>query len=134
MASCAFIKPDGTRCSAGTGAGSQWCYNHDPARAEERHRNARKGGKKAGRGRPVSELGALRVENGTLRARMLKGELEPRVVAVAVQSINTDIRAIEATLKARAQEELVLRLEDLESAEERRKQSEDRRTRGYRGA
>ena len=42
------------------------------------------------------------------------------MAAVAVQSINTDIRAVGATLKAREQEELVERLEALEEVLEQR--------------
>jgi hypothetical protein len=42
----------------------------------------------------------LRVENAEIRQRLLDGELQPGVAAVAVQSINTDIRAVSATLKA----------------------------------
>jgi hypothetical protein len=42
------------------------------------------------------------------------------VAAVAVQSINTDIRAVGAALKAREQEELLERLEALEEALEQR--------------
>jgi hypothetical protein len=45
----------------------------------------------------------------------------PNVAAVAVQSINTDIRAVAATLKAREQEELVERLEALEEGLEQKK-------------
>jgi hypothetical protein len=120
MAVCAFIKPDGTRCKAGAGEGSTWCYNHDPARQEERKRNARKGGKRAGRGRPVMELNALRAENGKLREKMLAGKLEPGKLAVAVQSINIDIRCIEVLLKAREQEELEERMEALETTLETR--------------
>jgi len=116
MARCAFIKPDGTRCSGSAGADSQWCYNHDPVRAEERHRNASKGGKKAGRGRALTELRALRAENGELRAQMLRGELEPGKLAVAVQSLNTDIRCVEAELKAKEQAELEARMEAIEEA------------------
>jgi hypothetical protein len=52
----------------------------------------------------------------------LEGELLPNVAAVAVQSINADIRAVGATLKAREQEELLERLETLEALLEQRKQ------------
>src|SRR5215203_2380870 len=100
---------------------SQYCLNHDPNRVEENRRRSSKGGKRGGRGRPVSELGALREENADIRRRLLEGELQPGVAAVAVQSINTDIRAVGATLKAREQEELVERLEGLEEALEQRK-------------
>jgi hypothetical protein len=64
----------------------------------------------------------LRVENAEIRQRLLDGELQPGVAAVAVQSINTDIRAVSATLKAREQEELEQRLEELEQALGQRRQ------------
>jgi hypothetical protein len=40
------------------------------------------------------------------------------VAAVAVQSINTDIRAVGAAMKAREQEEILERLQALEQAQE----------------
>jgi hypothetical protein len=70
----------------------------------------------------VAELGSLRDENADIRRRLLEGELLPNVAAVAVQSINTDIRAVGATLKAREQEELAARLEELETLLEQRKE------------
>jgi len=68
----------------------------------------------------VAELGALRDENGDIRRRLLEGELLPNVAAVAVQSINADIRAVGAVLKAREQEEIIERLEELERVLEAR--------------
>src|SRR5215207_2372610 len=62
--------------------------------------------------------GRLREENADIRRRLLDGELLPNVAAVAVQSINTDIRAVGAALKAREQEELLERLEALEQSRE----------------
>jgi hypothetical protein len=111
---CAAIKPNGDRCRGRAIGGSQWCWNHDPAHADERRRHGSKGGKRGGRGRPIAELGNLRDENADIRRRLLEGELAPNVAAVAVQSINTDIRAVGAALKAREQEELIERLEALE--------------------
>jgi hypothetical protein len=61
-------------------------------------------------------------ENADIRRRLLEGELLPNVAAVAVQSINTDIRAVGAALRAREQEELVERLEVLEEALEHQKE------------
>ena len=98
---------------------SKWCINHHPDRSELRRRRASKGGKRGGRGRPDAELTDLRDENANIRRRLLEGELPPNVAAVAVQSINTDIRAVGAALKAREQEELVERLEALEEQLER---------------
>jgi hypothetical protein len=115
MDKCAAIKANGQRCQAGAIPGEQWCWNHHPDNAAVRKANAQRGGKRGGRGRPVSELTALRTENAELRDRMLKGELDPRVVAVAVQSINVDIRCLDTFLKAREQEELVSRMEEIEA-------------------
>jgi hypothetical protein len=107
MSVCSGIRADGGRCKAQAMRNSEWCINHHPDRSELRRRRASRGGKRGGRGRPVVELGALRDENADIRRRLLEGELLPGVAAVAVQSINTDIRAVGAALKAREQEELV---------------------------
>ena len=114
MAKCAGITRSGAACRGIPIDGSQWCYVHHPDHADERRRHGSKGGKRGGRGRPIAELGALRGENADIRRRLLEGELLPNVAAVAVQSINTDIRAVGATLKAREQEELAERIEELE--------------------
>jgi hypothetical protein len=121
LAKCSGITQAGTACKGIPIDGSQWCYVHHPGRTDERRRHGSKGGKRGGRGRPIAELGALRDENAEIRRRLLEGELPPNVAAVAVQSINTDIRALGATLKAREQEELVERLEGIEEALEQRK-------------
>jgi hypothetical protein len=122
MSLCSGIRADGGRCQAQAMRNSEWCINHHPDRAELRRRRASKGGKRGGRGRPIAELASLRDENAEIRRRLLEGELLPNVAAVAVQSINTDIRAVGATLKAREQEELTERLEALEEALEHQKE------------
>jgi hypothetical protein len=116
MPRCAHTYADNSQCKNIAHDGKTYCYQHDPAREEERKANARKGGKRGGRGRPLQELHALRMENKNLRERMLKGELEPRLVAVCVQSVNTDCRLIEATLRAKEAEEFESRLSALEEA------------------
>jgi hypothetical protein len=121
MALCSGIRADGGRCKAQAMRNSAYCIGHDPDQAEARRRRASKGGKRGGRGRPIAELGTLRDENADIRRRLLEGELQPNVAAVAVQSINTDIRAVGVVLKAREQEELIERLEALETALEQRK-------------
>ena len=122
MTKCSGITQAGTACKGIPIEGSQWCYVHHPDHAEERRRHGSKGGRRGGRGRPVAELGSLRDKNADIRRRLLEGELLPNVAAVAVQSINTDIRAVGASLRAREQEELVERLEALEEALEHQKQ------------
>ena len=121
LVKCSGITQAGTACKGIPIDGSQWCYAHHPDRAKERRRHGSKGGRRGGRGRPIAELGTLREENAEIRRRLLEGELLPNVAAVAVQSINTDIRAVGAAMKAREQEELVERLEGLEEALEQRK-------------
>jgi hypothetical protein len=123
MALCSGIRADGGRCKAQAIRGSAYCVGHDPEQAEARRRRASKGGRRGGRGRPVAELASLRDENLVIRRRLLDGELLPNVAAVAVQSINTDIRAVGAALRAKEQEELTERLEALEAALERQKEA-----------
>jgi hypothetical protein len=70
----------------------------------------------------VAELTALRDENADIRRRLLEGGeegLSPNMAAVAIQSLNTDIRAVVAALKAREQEEFEARLNALEEYYER---------------
>jgi hypothetical protein len=118
MSVCSGIRADGGRCKAQAMRNSEWCINHHPDQAEVRRRRASKGGKRGGRGRPIAELGALRDENAEVRRRLLEGELLPNVAAVAVQSINTDIRAVGAVMKAREQEEILERIAALEQSAE----------------
>src|SRR5215204_165835 len=120
MALCSGIRADGGRCGAQAIRSSEYCVNHHPDYEAARRRRNSKGGKRGGRGRPIAELGNLRDENAAIRRRLLEGELAPNVAAVAVQSINTDIRAVGAALKAREQEDLIERLEALEEQLESR--------------
>jgi hypothetical protein len=128
MRTCSGIRADGGRCQAQPMRNSEWCLNHDPDRVEANRRRSSKGGKRGGRGRPVSELGALRDENAAIRKRLLDGELLPGVASVAIQSLNVDIRAVATTLRAKEQEEFEARLEELEAAIAHQK--ERRRTYG----
>jgi hypothetical protein len=120
MNRCPGTKRDNSPCTVSVEPPKTYCWWHDPANAETRKQAASRGGRRAGRGRPIAELGTLRDENADIRRRLLEGDLLPNVAAVAVQSINTDIRAVGASLKAKEQEELVERLEALEEALQRK--------------
>src|SRR5215218_3896083 len=113
MSLCSGIRADGGRCRAQAIRDNEYCISHHPDYADARRRRNSKGGKRGGRGRPIAELGALRDENSDIRRRLLEGELLPNVAAVAIQSINTDVRCVGATLKAREQEELTREVEEL---------------------
>ena len=114
MNRCLGTKRDNSPCTVTVEPPQTYCWWHDPANADKRKRAAARGGKRAGRGRPIAELAALRDENGNIRRRLLEGELQPGVAAVAVQSLNCDIRAVSATLKAKEVEEIEARLEEVE--------------------
>jgi DNA-binding IclR family transcriptional regulator len=116
MAKCAAITQSGTACKGIPIDASGYCYAHHPDHTEERKRHGSKGGRRGGRGRPIAELKALRDENADIRKRLLEGELLPGVASVAIQSLNTDIRAVDVSMKAKEQEELIERLEELEAA------------------
>ena len=118
MPRCTAIKPNGERCKGTSIGGSEWCWNHDPEHAAAQRRAGSKGGKRDGRGRPSAELGALRVENADIRKRLLEGKLKPGVAAIAIQSLNTDIRAVDVSMKAKEQEELIARIEEVDGAME----------------
>src|SRR5829696_8625331 len=118
MRLCAGIRVDGGRCQAPAMRESSYCLNHDPSpsEAEARRKRASKGGKRGGRGRPITELSPLKVENADIRKKLLAGQLQPGVASVAIQSINVDVRMVATQLKVRVQEELIERVEALEAA------------------
>jgi hypothetical protein len=101
--------------------GSSYCYVHHPDHAEERRRHGSKGGKRGGRGRPQSELGAIKVRLSDLADDVLAGEVDKGIGAVVSQVLNVYLRAVSVELKAREQLELIERLEVLEEALETRK-------------
>jgi hypothetical protein len=109
MPRCAGTKRDGGRCAAIV-EGS-FCYQHDPDKADERRRNASKGGRSKGGGPELAEL-KKRVKD--LAREVLNGEVDRRRAAVANQLYNTLIRAIEQERKMRELEELAGRIEALE--------------------
>jgi hypothetical protein len=120
LARCAAIKPNGERCKVRATEGSEWCWNHDPAHAEERRRHGAKGGKRGGRGRPQAELQDLKRRLSDLADDVLAGKVNRSSAAVAGQLLNTYIRAVSVELKVREQLELIERLEALEEALEQK--------------
>ena len=119
MSVCAAIKPDGARCKARAMKGSQWCFNHHPDYSQKRHRNASKGGKRGGRGRPSFELSRLQERFEELAEQVLSGEVERGVGAVAAQLLNGARACVATRLKAIEQEEVLERVEELETILER---------------
>jgi hypothetical protein len=137
MVRCPGIKRDGSRCTVTVDSPQTYCWWHDPANAEERKRAAARGGKRAGRGRPLAELAQIKELLKDLTERVLGQEgtepLETGQAAVANQLINTRLRAIEQERKIKETEDLEARIEALERTQEQEKGA--RKWRGaYRGA
>ncbi len=123
MAKCSGITQAGTACRGIPIGDSQWCYAHHPEHQEDRRRHGARGGKRAGRGRPTSELARLASRFEELADKVLAGEVERGVGAVAGQLLNGARACVRDGLAAREQEELTERLEALEEALERNKES-----------
>jgi len=112
---CAAIKPEGVKCRARAMKGSEWCYNHDPATEAQRKRNAAKGGRTGGRGRPSSsgEVVELRQKLRQLAEDTLSGRIEVNVAAVVNQIFNTQLRALEQQRRNLETDELEEKVEEL---------------------
>src|SRR5918997_2267669 len=123
MAKCSGITQAGTACKGTPIDGSDWCYVHDPDTAETRRRHGRKGGKRAGRGRPQSELADIKQRLSDLARDVLDGSVEKGKGAVVSQVLNVYLRALSVELNVREVTELEERLEELEASLERQKQT-----------
>src|SRR5215204_2429391 len=127
MALCSGIRADGGRCGAQAIRSSEYCVNHHPDYEDARRRRNSKGGKRGGRGRPSVELARLQARFEDLAERVLSGDVERGIGAVAGQLLNGARACVRDTLAAREQEELVARLETLEEGLQKSKEKE----RGY---
>jgi hypothetical protein len=125
LAKCSGITRDGERCRGIAIDDSAYCYAHDPDRAEERRRNAHKGGKRGGRGRPSVELTSIKERLSTLAGDVLEGSVDRSNAAVAGQLLNTMIRAIGMEMRVREVEDLERQVDELremvEASKERRR-------------
>ncbi len=116
---CSAITRSGGRCSAGAQEGSEWCWNHDPARAEERRKNASAGGRTRSRRSP-DELEEVKNQIKTVSAAVLRGGVNQRTqtidrgtAAVLFQGFNTLLRCVEVQRKLDHQRELEEQVEEL---------------------
>ena len=124
MNRCLGTKRDNSPCTVSVESPQTYCWWHDPANADKRKQAASKGGKRGGRGRPSVELARLQGRFEELADKVLAGEVERGVGAVAGQLLNGARACMRDALAAREQEELIERLEALEGALE---QKADRR-------
>ena len=117
MALCAGTKRNGEGCTATVEPPLRYCWWHDPANAEKRHRAASKGG----RGKTSKVTKGLHELLEDLANRVIEGTLETSRGAVANQLIGTRIRLLEYERRLKEQEELEGRLGELEAILTQRK-------------
>lgn len=115
MPVCPGIKRDGGRCTVVVNGPQEYCYQHDPARQEERRRAA----SRAGKSRPSRELVGIKRQLQELTDDALAGKVERGVASVCGQLLNVKLRAVEVERKIREAEEFEARLEALEQAQEK---------------
>ena len=117
MSKCTAITQGGDRCKGIAIDSSGYCYAHHPDDADDRRRAAHKGGKRGGRGRPspaTAELVRLQGRFEDLASKVLSDEVARGDGAVAAQLLNGARACVLGLLKAREQEELYERVEELE--------------------
>lgn len=95
--------------------GYSTCYSHREDLADERRRNASKGGKRGGRGRGSQnpEVAELKRRASDLYTAVLEGEIPPAVGAVGVQCLNLRSRLWESERRVRLAESTVVTEEQL---------------------
>ena len=114
MPVCPGITRSGARCTVVVKGSQTYCYQHDPAHAEERRRNAAR----AGRGGPSREIRELKDKLAALYADVLAGGADRADAAVCNQIINTRLRALALERDIRETQELAERVERLEHTED----------------
>jgi hypothetical protein len=120
MPQCQRIKADGERCRGVPIDGSEWCAAHHPSTQEKRLIGARRGGRLAGKGRPLSggELAEVKQILAHACDQLLKppGErdLDRQDAVVLSQLCNTRLRALETERRTVEHDDLLQRLEELE--------------------
>ena len=118
MAVCSYLMPDGGRCRAAPMKGQPWCYVHHPDYAEKRREAGRRGGYRAGRGRPLVELADVKGQLRKLADEVVTGRVDRGRAAVAGQLLGTFLRAVSVEAKIRELDELERRIAALEAASE----------------
>ncbi len=113
---CTATKRDGSPCTLPSNGPAGLCWAHDPKNAERRRRGQSRGGKS----KPSRELARLQRRFEELAEQVLSGDVERGVGAVAGQLLNGARACVRDALTARAQEELIERLEALEEALEQK--------------
>jgi hypothetical protein len=120
MPQCSGIKRDGGRCTVIVNESLEYCYQHDPARTEDRRRAA----SKAGKSKPSRELVDIKQRLSSLARDVLEGAVDKGTGAVVSQILNVYLRAIATELRLKEQEEIIARLELVEEKIETKRRNQ----------
>jgi hypothetical protein len=116
MSRCRATKANGEACK-GTATGSHgYCWAHAPENAEQRQRAA----SKAARSKPSREVRGYKQEVKDLIADVKAGGQDRADVAVMLQGYRVLKDLVELERKIKEQDDLAVRLEDLEAVLEHR--------------
>ncbi len=116
-ASCLYQKKDGTPCLGVPKGPHGGCYSHDPAFELDRRRDAKRNGKRGGRGRPnpgTADLARLQHVLEDLADDVLAGTVDKSQAAVACQLLTAARGCIVAAGRLRELESVEERIEALE--------------------
>lgn len=107
---CSGFTKEGRQCSRSVEGPYNFCWLHDPTRAEDRRRAA----SKAGSSKPNREIVDIKGRLSDLADDVLKGVVDKGKGAVVSQILNVYLRAISVELQAREQIELEERMREIE--------------------
>ncbi len=108
---CSATKRDGSPCTLPSNGSNGLCWAHDPANQEKRRRGQSRGGKT----KPSRDLAEAKAAIRATIEGVRTGALDKGVGAVMFQGYGALIRAVELERKVREQDELLERIEALES-------------------
>jgi BMFP domain-containing protein YqiC len=111
---CPAIKANGQRCQRSADGSHGYCWAHDPANAQKRHRQA----SRAAKSKSSKEIRDLKKQLEDLAENVLNDSVDKGDGAVVNQILNTRARLIALERQIKETEELEARLEALEQSQE----------------
>jgi hypothetical protein len=106
---CSGITREGRRCTVSVNGAQEFCHLHDPARSEERRRQA----SKAGRARGNRGVAVLKEELKTVIGDVKSGDLDRNDAAVMIQGYRALKDFISLERQIRETDELAAEIEEM---------------------
>jgi hypothetical protein len=106
---CSGITREGRRCTVSVNGAQEFCHLHDPARSEERRRQA----SRAGRARGNREVPTLKDEIKSVIADVRAGDLDRNDAAVMIQGYRALKDFISLERQIRETDELAAEIEQM---------------------